>query len=96
MEVLHTSRVIHRDIKPENLIFDEHGYLHLTEFGSAKFIKENRVKGRCGTPQYMAPEVLNKQSYGWAVDYYSIGVIVYELMMNCRPYAGNTKSEIQE
>ena len=44
----------------------------------------------------MAPEVMNKQPYGWACDYYSVGVIVYELMMKCRPYAGTTKSEIQE
>ena len=60
LEFLHTNRCIHRDIRPENLTFDEYGYVHLTEFGSAKFIKENKIEGKSGAPCYMAPEVMNR------------------------------------
>ena len=55
---IHSKKVIHRDIKPENLIFDENGFLHITDFGIAKFITKNNSEETSGTPGYMAPEVM--------------------------------------
>jgi serine/threonine protein kinase len=82
LEYLHSNKVIHRDIKPENLIFDEYGYLNLTDLGIAKLIVDDcQNVDSSGTPGYMAPEVINNEHHGLASDYFSVGVIAYEMMM---------------
>lgn len=73
--------MIHRDLKPENLIFDEKGYVHITDLGVAKLIENNReYVDSSGTPGYMAPEVINHMHHNLTSDYFSVGVIIYELM----------------
>lgn len=91
LEYLHQNSVIHRDIKPENLVFDEHGYLHITDLGIARIWKPQNSSDTSGTPGYMAPEVMCRQNHGVGVDYYAVGVIIYELMLNRRPYSGKTR-----
>ena len=93
---IHSKQIIHRDIKPENLIFDENGYLHITDFGIAKFFSKNNSHETSGTPGYMAPEVMQGSNHTFSVDFYAIGVITYELMMGKRPYSGKSRKEIKE
>ena len=69
-EYLHSKNIIYRDLKPENLLISEDGYLKLTDFGFAKVV-EGRTYTLCGTPEYLAPEILLNKGHGKAVDWYS-------------------------
>jgi len=93
LEYIHTNKIIHRDLKPENLILDNNGYLYLTDFGIAKKIDNNKDidKDEKGTLGYMSPEILFRQKYSFTADYFSLGIILYELMLCNRPYFGNKK-----
>ena len=82
---IHSKNIIHRDIKPENLIFDDKGYLHVTDFGIAKFSNGKTLNETSGTPGYMAPEVMKGLNHTGSVDYFALGVITYELMQGKRP-----------
>ena len=93
---IHNNNIIHRDIKPENLVFDRKGYLHITDFGIAKFKNKNNKNETSGTPGYMAPEVMKGMNHTGSVDYFAVGVITYELMMGKRPYVGKNRKEIKE
>ena len=81
MEYIHGKSILHRDIKPENLVFDEKGYLRVTDFGIARIWNPENSKETSGTPGYMAPEVMCRQNHGVAVDYFAVGIIGYECMM---------------
>ena len=96
LEYIHANNILHRDLKPENLVFDSNGYLKLTDFGIAKVYKKDNHKETSGTLGYMAPEVLCGQNHTMAVDYFSLGVIGYELMNGVRPYNGKNRKEIKE
>ena len=98
LNYIHERNVIHRDIKPENLVFGGDGYLHLTDFGIAMGYKrgDTGVVSASGTPGYMAPEAFINKPHDFAVDYFALGVIVYELMMGERPYQGRNRKEIRE
>jgi serine/threonine protein kinase len=94
---LRQNNIIHRDIKPENLVFDSNGYLHLTDFGVAhEYQLDEDIIDTSGTPSYMAPEALLKKPHSFIVDFFSLGVLLYELMFGERPYMGRTKKEIRE
>ena len=80
LDYLHSNNVIHCDIKPENLIFTNDGYLKLTDFGIAKFLKSPNKTDTSGTPGYMAPEVLFGKNHSRTVDYFALGVIMYEMI----------------
>lgn len=71
------------------------GYIHLTDLGIAKQLKSENYTDTSGTPGYMAPEVMCRQNHSFEVDYYALGVILYELMMGRRPYVGKTRKEIR-
>lgn len=96
LEFLHTNGVVHRDIKPENLVFDNKGYLSITDFGIARIWVPENAKDTSGTPGYMAPEVMCRQNHGVAVDYFALGVIIYEIMFGVRPYLGKTRKDIRD
>ena len=98
LNYIHEKNIIHRDLKPENLVFGSDGYLHLTDFGIAlEYHRGNiGVKSASGTPGYMAPEAINNKPQDFCVDYFALGVIVYELMMGERPYQGKNRKEIRE
>ena len=93
LEYLHANGIIHRDIKPENLIFDQKGYLRVTDFGIAQF-ENHIIEDDAGTPAYMAPEALHEKRIGYSVDYYSLGIIAYECLKGFRPYLGSSRDEI--
>ena len=96
LEYLHKNAILHRDIKPENLVFDENGYLRVTDLGIARLWQPENSKDTSGTPGYMAPEVMCRQNHGVAVDYFAMGVIAYECMFGKRPYQGKDRKEIRD
>ncbi len=96
LEYLHYNQIAHRDIKPENIIFDENGYAKITDFGLSSIISKITTKESPGTFSYMAPEILFKQPTNLSMDYYSLGIIVYELMKGIRPYIEFSAKETKE
>ena len=96
LNYIHSNGILHRDIKPENLVFDERGYLYITDFGIARIWTSENSKDTSGTPGYMSPEVIFHQNHGIAADYFALGVILYELMMGRRPYTGRDRKEIRD
>ena len=97
LKYIHNNNVIHRDIKPENLVFDDKGYLHLTDFGISRKIKNNKpILDKSGTPGYISPEVLLNKPQTFCSDFFSVGVLCYELVYNKKPFKGKNKKEITE
>ena len=96
LQYIHQNGIIHRDIKPENLVFDKNGYIKVTDFGIAKQYARENSHETSGTPSYMAPEVIFKQNHSYESDYYAVGVICHELMLNKRPYKGRTRKDLKE
>ena len=94
---IHKNRIIHRDLKPENLLFDSEGYLHITDFGISKEIKEGLIiNDLSGTPGYISPEVIIGKPQNEVSDFFSIGIITYELIFGKRPFEGKNKKEIAD
>ena len=94
---IHKNGIIHRDLKPENLLFDSEGYIHITDFGISKEIKEGLIiNDISGTPGYISPEVIIGKPQNQVSDFFSIGIITYELIFGKRPFEGKNKKEIAD
>eukprot|EP00462_Mataza_sp_D1_P016699 CAMPEP_0175156706 /NCGR_PEP_ID=MMETSP0087-20121206/21765_1 /TAXON_ID=136419 /ORGANISM="Unknown Unknown, Strain D1" /LENGTH=787 /DNA_ID=CAMNT_0016444173 /DNA_START=31 /DNA_END=2394 /DNA_ORIENTATION=+ len=85
-EYMHSKSIIYRDLKPENLLLDDRGYLKITDFGFAKELKEGRTYTLCGTPDYLAPEVVGGQGHGKGVDWWTLGILIYEMLASEPPF----------
>ena len=88
VQYLHERKFLFRDIKPENIMVLENGYIKLIDFGTAKEIKD-KTKTIIGTPQYMAPEVILGELYSFEIDFWSIGICLYEFCCGCLPFGEN-------
>ena len=97
LKYIHRNKILHRDIKPDNLVLDEKGYLHLTDFGIAQKIKPNKIiLSKSGTPGYISPELLLHKPQTNVSEYFSVGIICYELLFHKKPYKGKNKKEMGE
>jgi serine/threonine protein kinase len=86
-QYMHSKKVIHRDLKPENILLEKDGYCKLTDFGFAKELEPGqRTYTLCGTPEYIAPEVLLNKGHGRAVDWWTLGILIFEMLAGQPPF----------
>lgn len=84
-EYLHSKNTVYRDLKPENLLLDSHGYIKVADFGFAKKI-QNKTWTLCGTPEYLCPEIVSGEGHGKGVDWWTVGILIYEMMASYTPF----------
>ena len=93
-EYLHDKMIVYRDLKPENLLIDAVGYLKVVDFGFAKVVTD-RTYTLCGTPEYLSPELVLGKGHHKGVDYWALGVLIYEMVVGYSPFAGeNTPDQM--
>ena len=97
LHYLHSNGIIYRDLKPENILLDSEGHIRLTDFGLSKNgIDASNPKAYtfCGTPEYLAPEILKSLGHDKAVDFWSLGAVMYYMLSGAPPFYSRNKSEI--
>ncbi|KAJ3550658.1 hypothetical protein NMY22_g330 [Coprinellus aureogranulatus] len=85
LNYLHSLNIVYRDLKPENILLNADGHIKIADFGFAKSC-ETTTWTLCGTPDYLAPEIVNQQRYNKSVDWYALGVLIYEMLAGLPPY----------
>lgn len=85
LEYLHGNDIIYRDLKPENILLDRNGHVKITDFGFAKYVPDVTYT-LCGTPDYIAPEVISTKPYNKSVDWWSFGIYIYEMLAGYTPF----------
>ncbi|XP_061586635.1 serine/threonine-protein kinase N2-like [Cololabis saira] len=96
LEFLHLNKIIYRDLKLDNLLMDADGYVKITDFGLCKegMGHGDRTSTFCGTPEFLAPEVLTDDNYTRAVDWWGMGVLIYEMLVGESPFPGEDEEEV--
>ena len=93
LDYIHSKGIIHKDIKPDNIFFDKDGYLKLGDFGIAQVFHLNNSATPEGSLRFAAPEIVCRQNYGIASDYFPLGIMLYRIMFNQLPYLSNSFEE---
>jgi CRP-like cAMP-binding protein len=93
---LHAKKIAYRDLKPENLVMDVNGYIKLVDFGLAKQLLSGKTWTLCGTPDYLAPEIILNEGHDLAVDYWALGVLIYEMVVGAPPFYAEDPMEVYE
>lgn len=97
---LHSQGFVHRDLKPENVLLDSEGHIRITDFGLAKGnlsdAEGQRTNSFIGTMEYMAPEVIAGRGHGKAVDWWSVGILLYEMLCGMPPFRSKTRPSLQK
>uniref|UniRef100_A0A3B4YRG7 Serine/threonine-protein kinase N2-like n=1 Tax=Seriola lalandi dorsalis TaxID=1841481 RepID=A0A3B4YRG7_SERLL len=96
LEFLHLNKIIYRDLKLDNLLMDTDGFVKITDFGLCKegMGHGDRTSTFCGTPEFLAPEVLTDDNYTRAVDWWGMGVLIYEMLVGESPFPGEDEEEV--
>jgi cGMP-dependent protein kinase len=93
---LHAKKIAYRDLKPENLVMDSTGYVKLVDFGLAKQLLSGKTWTLCGTPDYLAPEIILNEGHDLAVDYWALGVLIFEMVVGAPPFYADDPMEVYE
>eukprot|EP01105_Mastigella_eilhardi_P009139 TRINITY_DN2173_c0_g1_i4.p1 TRINITY_DN2173_c0_g1~~TRINITY_DN2173_c0_g1_i4.p1 ORF type:complete len:381 (-),score=98.71 TRINITY_DN2173_c0_g1_i4:720-1793(-) len=94
---LHEHDIVYRDLKPENILIDYEGHIKITDFGLSKQVaQEGSTSTFCGTPEYLAPEVLKGQSHSFPVDWWSLGTLVYEMLTGLPPFYSSNHHQMYQ
>ncbi|XP_051752315.1 protein kinase C, delta a [Ctenopharyngodon idella] len=98
LQFLHSKGIIYRDLKLDNVMLDGDGHIKIADFGMCKenVFGDNRATTFCGTPDYIAPEILLGQQYSFSVDWWSFGVLIYEMLIGQSPFHGDDEDELFE
>ena len=87
IKYLHNSNIVYRDLKPENILIDLNGNIKIADFGLSKYLKKGeKTYTFCGSPDYMAPEMITKKGHDHSIDYYTLGILIYELSFGYPPF----------
>ncbi len=89
LHTLHELNIAYRDIKPENILLTKEGHIRLVDFGIAKFLDDDKTFTMCGTPEYLAPETIKGEGHGTGVDWWALGVLIFEMAFGYPPFYGN-------